>query len=135
MREIKFRVWKTEFTRVGEHNIGEMAYDVVLANPVWNNADIRVNDILAKTHNLMQYTGLKDKNGKEIYEGDILKSESDFVLSVEYFSGRFNVVGFDRKLSDIHDLHYYIERLSLCEVIGNIYENPELLEVEDATTN
>lgn len=79
-------------------------------------------------YKLLQFTGLKDKNGVEIYEGDLLKSESDFILSVEFFSGRFNVVGFDRKLSDIHDLYYYIDHLSRCEVIGNIYENRELLK-------
>lgn len=131
MREIKFRVFKTQFTRVGEHNIGDMAYDVVLANPVWNNADIRVNDILSKTHNLMQYTGLKDKNGKEIYEGDICKVinyASDYLK----IQGKMycviswsNTAGFYGKGFGVPTTFSIGEEF---EVIGNIYENPELLE-------
>ena len=131
MREIKFRVWKTEFTRVGEHNIGEMAYDVVLANPVWNNADIRVNDILAKTHNLMQYTGLKDINGKEIYEGDICKVinyASDYLKvrgKMYCVISWSNTTGFYGKGFGIPTAFSIGEEF---EVIGNIYENPELLK-------
>ena len=130
MREIKFRVWKTHFTRVGEHNIGEMAYDVVLANPVWNNADIRVNDILAKTHNLMQYTGLKDKNCKEIYEGDIVKNSINDILEVVWNEDRccFDMRGRYEKSHIIKQLDCDIVIDLSVEVIGNIYENPELLK-------
>ena len=124
-REIKFRVFKTQFTRVGEHNIGEMAYDVVLANPLWNTTDIRVNDILSKTHNLMQYTGLKDKNNKEIYEDDIVlweNSDGEKVKDkVVFFRGAFRM----RNMS--FTLHDYMDS-NIFEVIGNIYQNPELLE-------
>lgn len=130
-REIKFRAWKTEFTRVGEHNIGKMAYDIVLANPIGNNADIRVNDILAKTHNLMQYTGLKDKNGKEIYEGDICKVinyASDYLKvrgKMYCVISWSNTTGFYGKGFGIPTTFSIGEEF---EVIGNIYENPELLK-------
>jgi len=129
MREIKFRAFAGD--RKGMYyNVGFINYDNCFYVIPFDSRGNEMDRMHSHSHKMimMQYAGLKDKNGKEIYEGDILKSESDFVLSVEYFSGRFNVVGFDRKLSDIHDLHYYIERLSLCEVIGNIYENPELLK-------
>ena len=148
MREIKFRVFKTQFTRVGEHNIGEMAYDVVLANPVWNNADIRVNDILSKTHNLMQYTGLKDKNGIEIYEGDIVKwghtlgyGEEAWhrVAKVEFSPDlQFKILHYidsktlEKKPTDNYIFQFgrfsYQETHKYLEVIGNIYENPELIK-------
>ena len=68
---------------------------------------------------LMQYTGLKDKKGKEIYEGDILKNEWGQKSKVEY--------------GEFYDNGIYISGfgISVCpeesEVIGNIYKNPELL--------
>lgn len=81
----------------------------------------------------MQSTGLKDKNGIEIYEGDVINCRNSFrnpmigsgSLSINrdfkiiFENGEFKAKGFDIRLKNI---------LSYSEVIGNIYENPELLE-------
>lgn len=76
-------------------------------------------------------TGFKDKNGKEIESGDILKTEFEDVFSIKFN----NVYGFCAIKEDIRlwfaeeDLDYELrETLSNTEVIGNIYENKELLE-------
>ena len=84
----------------------------------------------------MQSTGLKDKNGVEIYEGDVINCSNSFrnpmtgsgSLSINrdfkiiFENGEFKAKGFDIRLKNI---------LSYSEVIGNIYENPELLEGAD----
>ena len=77
-------------------------------------------------------TGIKDKNGKEIEHGDILKTDFDDVYSIKFN----NIYGFCAIKEDIRlwfteeGLEYELrETLSKTEVIGNIYENRELLEV------
>lgn len=80
-------------------------------------------------HELMQYTGLKDKNGKEIYEGDIVRLtpnrgvEDDKIVTGPVVMGKHGVyVGNDGWQN--YGIHtHWIET----EIIGNIYENPELL--------
>ena len=81
----------------------------------------------------MQSTGIKDKNGVEIYEGDVINYRNSFRnpmtgsgsisinrdFKIIFKDGEFKTKGFDKRLKDI---------LSYSEVIGNIYENPELLE-------
>ena len=62
-----------------------------------------------------QFTGLHDKNGKEIWESDIVKYQNRFLLEVKFTCGIFHAGTVEG------------ERLELCEIIGNIYENPELL--------
>lgn len=112
MREIKFRSW-LKFK-------GKMLYDFdVLYNGKVSETSKRV---------LMQYTGLKDKNGKEIYEGDIIcynrgQTESREKMTVMWMDAGFVLSAYKE------DWSYY---LSDCipvtlEVIGNIYENQELL--------
>ncbi len=77
----------------------------------------------------VQYTGLKDKSGVEIYEGDVVELENNFIAEVEI--SPLNGVEFksrNRNYRDEFASEYgnYIGNFP-CEVIGNIYENPELL--------
>jgi hypothetical protein len=76
---------------------------------------------------LMQYTGLRDKNGKEIYEGDILHDCG--VLHGADYQVKWDVSFFAGCDTDIHRKMFLRGfRFKDCEVIGNIYENPELIE-------
>ncbi len=73
---------------------------------------------------LMQYTGLKDKNGKEIYEGDILKDEEGaWVVFYDAKDASFAL----RPIEDKNDTLFYTLEGDF-EIIGNIYENGELLK-------
>nr|DAS22390.1 MAG TPA: YopX protein [Caudoviricetes sp.] len=86
---------------------------------------------------LMQSTGLKDKNGKEIFEGDILivSDEHSWVEVVSYNQGKamFVTEEINREFkvpeTPLYDL--FNTNIFKFEIVGNIYENPELLEVEE----
>ena len=93
-------------------------------------------DIYVGEVEIMQYTGLKDKNGKEIYEGDIVAFEDsdggyeypDLVVNtgiVEYGELRFYFT--NRVAVEMDDFYIKDGRCDEIEVIGNIYENPELM--------
>lgn len=119
MREIKFRAWN--------YDDEEMVKDsriVIQGGTVFGSPKDYANEI-SEDLELMQYTGLKDKNGVEIYEGDIMvlnKLKPSYYV-VRYEDNQFILDG----ISLFDNVVYFAER----EVIGNIYENPELLEAKD----
>ena len=115
MREIKFRTWNKAKKSFVYLDLRES-----IAND--NCYSVCVNECGARCEcEIMQYTGLKDKNGKEIYEGDILQMDTPsgrkFYLVVQW------KVFLDRCGWDIGE-----ESCKFYEVIGNKFENPELLK-------
>ena len=143
MREIKFRAW-------------DESRSIMSSSPKWVEFRVKVDGTLyAKNFKpsyigkgeqeliIMQYTGLKDKNGKEIYEGDIVRilytdwmskhmgTEEQKAMSMEEY---LNSISFIDEVI-FEDLSYTLKKGSIhcgrhgfIEVIGNIYENKELLE-------
>lgn len=124
MREIKFRAWDTKEKT--------MIKDIWIV-PECNWGVYSDNDALLISNEnvvLMQYTGLKDKNGVEIYEGDILKMHEyiDCVIWRDDLCG-FSFKGDKGRMNLVDWLEH--GQYSDPEVIGNIYENPELLTGDD----
>src|SRR5690606_41389537 len=74
-----------------------------------------------------QFTGLCDKNGKEIYEGDLLKHPVGVVAEIKYDNDTASFVAVYTANDDIEMNHLDKEIIKKCEVVGNIFENPELL--------
>ncbi len=129
MKEIKFRVWNyqdKEMFGVDILNFNHPQGDNIATSYSKKGSH---NSFYGKNSVLMQFTGLKDKNGKEIYEGDILKcesvNESDFISKVEFKEGAFIVYDEEHLAMDVFYCSAGQDFDS--EVIGNIYENPELL--------
>ena len=122
----KFRYFDTFMSDVVMLNVAD-DYAVVR----FSYADEFTPDDEVKISNgiLMQSTGLRDKNDKLIYEGDVVK-DYDEILSVVYYNDNqasFLLDTYDWENSDVCSM-YGLGDMSKYEVIGNIHENPELLE-------
>lgn len=83
--------------------------------------------VSAEDLELMQSTGLVDKNGKEIFEGDIVKMAKDVYSEPTYYEVVRHRGGAYRLESKQHGCELWLRHTD-CEVVGNVYENPELLE-------
>jgi len=126
MRTIKFRAWDEEIKTMFANETIEIDLvnnSVEAFTGVDNklpNGDTNHGYVCLKISDLMQFTGLKDMNGKEIYEGDI--------VAIQTSIGRKPIptrVFWEHGSWNISSMHRYGH---LMEVLGNIYENPELLE-------
>ena len=129
MRKIKFRAWDKNIKSminkkdlIRKYSIGETLFDCS-EEPLIDT----VNNIFIWEDNLawLQYTGLKDKNGKEIYEGDIV---SIIVNNVN--KGKYEIKWNEYKWYPFSEGIPPIYTGTKLEVIGNIYENPDLLTFE-----
>lgn len=107
-REIKFRAWDR--------------FDKKMYTPCFRD-DHTVNEGLALTKCLMEFTGFKDVNGKEIWTGDIVRIGGKYVAPVHI---KYGSVEFGRYVLCPNLKEYPIQKD--LEVIGNIFENPNLLE-------
>ena len=126
MRDIKFRFWSPDNMMISDHN--EWCEGTGINEALKASAEY--------DYKIMQFTGLTDKNGKEIYEGDIIKTKDKFNPIYVMKSIIPWPVLEDSKGCDYDNGDYYSGYDVQChpwssfEVIGNIYENPELLESE-----
>ncbi|WP_339124336.1 YopX family protein [Fusobacterium nucleatum] len=127
MREIKFRAWHKEKKEIV--NVEEIDFMNKVINYIYNDYENNRQEIRGayfENIELMQYTGLKDKNNKEIYEGDILfESFGEKYYKVVFENGSFRAEfegDFEEHSFDLIDVV-----AQGCEIVGNIYENPELL--------
>ena len=130
MRKIKFRIWNNEEKMMIYPKENEYSdYFITIDGDVYSmdfdcpDGGFTYEDNNAK---LMQFTGLLDKNGKEIYDGDIVKFSSywigDYVEKETIKEIKYDIYGFNEKIEI-----GYAGKPDWCEVIGNIYENPNLL--------
>lgn len=144
-RVIKFRAWhRDKMYNVDTLSINDVGVDGIgsFAHPERNHT-INVNSCLSFNTStvFMQYTGLKDKKGKEAYAGDVCKQV--MLDGSERFYKIFNVKGGFAVNVHQDDFHKDVERIvfydslgdiqcsswfeNSCEIIGNIHQNPELL--------
>lgn len=130
-REIKFRAFDKEAKTMHQVSVidFEDKYVLYARNDFYKDKPFYMEKSFDEIE-LMQFTGLHDKNGKEIYEGDIVErrikireEENLYIEKVVFVSGAFQTECKEKELGDFYEAPF-----QTFEIIGNIHENPELLK-------
>lgn len=126
MREIKFRFWD------GQYMLTE-GFHVSAPGTVWGWVDHSCKSSFEMKGVLMQFTGLKDMNGKEIFEGDLYDRYGS-KFEIIFYEGAFcalKVGDGDHTASPLNWENDEVDSFSReVEICGNIYENPELIQTD-----
>lgn len=122
MENLKFRIWDEDNEGFDFIDLFEIEKTIETLDSI---RDYFHSDYL-KTNNsfIQKHTGLNDKNGVGIYEGDILWSEPDIHQQVYFADGGFAIPNPSTREAQ----YLYSRNLDMYEVVGNIHENPELLK-------
>lgn len=128
MREIKFRGLRAEYRP--EYGHDKWKYGNLLNAQSIGEVGADLNSYEYATvipETVGQYTGLKDKNGKEIYEGDLCHTNNEtYGIELQEAGGAYKAVNINSE-ENPDDIHFLISCNHFLEVIGNIHSNPELL--------
>lgn len=123
MREIKFRAWSKEFKKMFYCEKGGLSF-LAFHCDYWEWKIAVINDLITPDNGvLMQYTGLKDCKGREIYQGDV-------VINELYTPAKATIVAW-KNILDTYPFQYWEQDGKDFNVLGNIYEHPHLLEEID----
>lgn len=126
----RYRAWDKEFKEMVQ--VGALVFDEQIIKATYKNGNVVKEDI--KNYVLMQSTGLRDKNGKEIFEGDILKATnlSSWLEVVSFNKDKAMFVSkeTERKVEETPLYDLFNTDIFEIEIIGNIHTNSELAEVE-----
>ena len=126
MREPKYKYWDGELKQMCDVRAIVWHNNMIANIEVFDSKTMFRNPNMFYGHALLEYTGLKDKNGKEIWEGDIVLdhygADPQRKWQIVYENAQFQI--------QTKYLMCYLHTADCLEVIGNIYENPELLEVK-----
>lgn len=127
MKDILYRAWNVENKELVYFNPEKVLKDQYQAEALLN---LMFNPEMSGL--LMQYTGLKDRNGVEIYESDVLKHPSGETFVVEwrdsYCAFRACYIENDGVTDDDSNLALQVDDMGQAIVIGNIYERPDLMK-------
>lgn len=119
----RYRAWDVEFKEMVR--VDALILDEQVIKATYKNGNVVKEDI--KNYKLMQSTGLRDKNGKEVFEGDIIDSTDGFLTGVVEF--RVSLGMFVSELVEYNNFERLCNVASSRKIIGNIWEHPELAEV------